>query len=324
VIKQMEQVLASLFAVDVCFHGEMSNHLHVILRACPEVVRRWSDREVVRRWLTITKLRRNGTDQVAAPTEPRIAQELKSRKRVRKFRRRLADISWFMGALCESLSRQFNRESGTSGAFWEHRFKCRRLVDEASILVCGIYVDLNPIRAGEAQTPEQALHTSAYDRIRGLRFRRGRSRESAAPSNDTQCPDGWLAELRLAEGGEATERSDSAATASVSRHCQPSRRASDVGLLPMSLESYLELLDWTGRQLRTDKRGTIPGHLEPILTRLGIQRSSWLGAVRDFSQRFGLVVGSSHAVAQAARAIGRRWYHGQAACAATFRPRPSA
>jgi hypothetical protein len=318
VIELMEQVLAGLFAVDVCFHAEMTNHLHVILRTCPEVVRRWSDREVVRRWLTITKLRRNGTDRVVPPTEARMARELRSRQRVREIRQRLCDISWFMGALCENLSRRFNRESGTSGAFWEHRFKCRRLVDEAAILLCGIYVDLNPIRAGEVRTPEQALHTSAYDRIRGLRFRRGRSRESAPPADDDQCPDGWLAELTLREAGHACGHGDPAATACAREQPQPRRRASDDGLLPMSLENYLKLLDWTGRQLRVDKRGAIPGHLAPILTRLRIERSNWLEAVRDFSDKFGSVVGSCQKVSEAARAAGGRWYCGQSACESTF------
>jgi hypothetical protein len=318
VIRRMEEVLACLFGVEVCFHAEMSNHLHLILRTCPDVVRRWSDREVVRRWLTITKLRRNGTDQVAEPTEARMAQELKNPARVRQLRRRLADISWFMGALCEGLSRRFNRESGSCGAFWEHRFKCRCLIDEASILVCGMYVDLNPIRAGEAQTPEAALHTSACDRIRGLRHRRGRSRESAAPCEDTECPDGWLAELSLPEAGRGQLQSDARSSTATGQNDQPRRRASNCGLLPMSLESYLELLDWTGRRLQDGKHGAIPAHLAPILQRLGIVQSSWLDAVAEFPEKFGLAVGSCQAVAEAAQALGRRWFRGKGNCASTF------
>src|SRR5271157_2270463 len=42
-----------------------------------------------------------------------------------------------------------------------------------------------------------------------------------------------------------------------------SRRASDRGLLPMTLESYLTLLDWTGRQLRAGTHGVIPPALLP-------------------------------------------------------------
>jgi hypothetical protein len=39
------------------------------------------------------------------------------------------------------------------------------------------YVDLNPIRAGIAKTPEESEFTSIYERIRGLRI-------GAAPTED--------------------------------------------------------------------------------------------------------------------------------------------
>ncbi len=56
-------------------------------------------------------------------------------------------------------------EDGFKGTFWEDRYQCRNLVDEAAILICGMYIDLNQIRAGEASTPESSRHTSAYNRI---------------------------------------------------------------------------------------------------------------------------------------------------------------
>ena len=56
-------------------------------------------------------------------------------------------------------------------------------------------------------------------------------------------------------------------------------RASDNGFLAMSLESYLKLLDWTGRQLRSDgKRGRISPEVAPILERLGITSGVWCDA----------------------------------------------
>jgi hypothetical protein len=50
-LHEMQQQLAGLFGLDIAFHAEMSNHLHVVLRSRPDVVETWSDGEVVRRWL---------------------------------------------------------------------------------------------------------------------------------------------------------------------------------------------------------------------------------------------------------------------------------
>jgi hypothetical protein len=44
----------------------------------------------------------------------------------------------------------------------------------------------------------------------------------------------------------------------------------------MSRGAYLALLDWTGRQVRSDKRDAIPDHLAPILERLRIRSGHWL------------------------------------------------
>lgn len=40
--------------------------------------------------------------------------------------------------------------------------------------------------------------------------------------------------------------------------------------LPFRLADYLELVDWTGRILRNDKRGAISGGLRPLVERLQI------------------------------------------------------
>jgi len=37
--------------------------------------------------------------------------------------------------------------------------------DEAGLLACLMYVDLNPIRAAMVQAPERSQYTSAYNRI---------------------------------------------------------------------------------------------------------------------------------------------------------------
>ncbi len=101
--------------------------------------------------------------------------------------------------------------------------------------------------------------------------------------------------------------------------CTSGFRASDKGLLPMSLDDYLRLLDWTGRQVREDKRGAIPADLAPILERLGIVPEEFVETVTTFSRRFPRLAGPVEQLAARAKEVGRRWLHGVRQAARVFR-----
>jgi len=313
----LQEQLAGLCAVEIGFHAEMSNHLHVVLRTRPDVAATWSDEDVVRRWLKIAKLKRGSSDASWEPSDKRVQLELADPRRVATLRRRLSSVSWFMAALCENIARRANSEDRCRGRFWETRFECRELADESAILVCGMYVDLNQIRAGEAATPEESEHTSAYDRIEGRKSKEPASqsqlaKQSRAARKDAAAArrDRWLCELTLDESPAADiPAGESGATP---------WRATDKGLLPISLDDYLELLDWTGRQVRADKRGAIPAHLAPILDRLHIRPDRWLETVTDFNALFGRIAGRTQNIVQAAERLHRRWLFGASAAAQVF------
>ena len=156
--------LGSVFAIDLYAYAVMSNHYHIVVRINAAGVDEWSDREVAKRWLQLFKgpeiVRHwlSGDDLVDGDT--RIVHRY-----IHAWRERLCDLSWFMRCLNESIARMANREDRCSGRFWEGRFKSQALLDERALLACMAYVDLNPIRAGLAQTPETSKYTSVQDRL---------------------------------------------------------------------------------------------------------------------------------------------------------------
>ena len=83
--------------------------------------------------------------------------------------------------------------------------------------------------------------------------------------------------------------------------------------MPISQEEYFQLVDWTGRTLRDDKRGAIPAHLAPILERLKINKTHWINGIQHYGSYFYSVVGSFHNLMDECKKQGRRWLKGQRA-----------
>ena len=279
-IRDRLEVLARIFAVDVLGFAVMSNHLHVVVRTRPDVVKTWSDDEVALRWWNLFPQRREKDGSPAEPTESELNHIRNDASGLKEKRRRLSNVSWFMKCLSEPIAKRGNREEKVSGHFWEARFKAQPLLDEMAIAACMAYVDLNPIRAGLASSPESSDFTSVQERIAD---RQSVTAVSTVDAQDQRVEHGvnagWLAPVALDPPQKKVREKPSA------------RRASNKGCLPMSLDQYLKLLDWTGRQLRRDKAGKIPAEFDPILERLDCSEESWLDLVQNFRKRFRMEAG---------------------------------
>ncbi|QTE88248.1 transposase [Shewanella algae] len=244
--------LEAVFAIDVAAFAIMSNHLHLVLHIDIETANRWTDREVLEQWHKLFKgdeLTRKFTqgELIEAHEVPRLKHTIAI------YRSRLCDISWFMRCLNEPIARQANQEDNCTGRFWEGRFKSQALLDEAAVLTCMAYVDLNPIRAKMADTPEQSEHTSIRLRIQAA----------------LKCEQ--PARLLPFIGNECSN--------------QPSG-------ITFGLKDYLELVDDTGRCIRNDKRGAISEKSTKLLTQLNIPHENWLKLTTEFGRLFHGPVGT--------------------------------
>ena len=158
------RLLCSVFSVDLCAYAIMSNHYHIVIRVDADQAHEWSDEEVARRWMQVFSgpllMHQYLCNADLTATELERVNELFT-----TWRERLADLSWFMRCINEPIARMANAEDHCTGRFWEGRFKSQALLDERALLACMAYVDLNPIRAAMAKTPEQSDYTSIQERI---------------------------------------------------------------------------------------------------------------------------------------------------------------
>jgi hypothetical protein len=263
----------------------LSNHFHLVLRSRPDVVQTWDDSEVARRWLMLCPLRRDSGGQPAEPSASDLDTIRRNPQRLAEIRSRLSDISWWMRLLTQPLAARANKEENLSGRFWQGRFRGVRLCDESAILACAAYVDLNLIRAAVAQTLEQSRFTSASRRIESLRQSQGEQEnenagQPTAPQTTADQADRFLSPVMIDE-----RRDDIGPVPSSTPY-----RASDKGFLPMTSAQYIQLLDWTARQVLPGKSAT-PSAAPPVLQRLGITARDWSQLVANFSRLYYLVAG---------------------------------
>ena len=323
--------LAAIFAIEVCAYAVLWNHFHTVLRTRPDIVATWSDRDVAARWLTLFPRHCDPQGAPMPPAEEEIRALTDCPLRIAELRRRLCSLSWFMGRLNEFIARAANKEDQVKGRFWEARFKCQALLDEAVIAACMVYVDLNPIRAGLAQSPEESDFTSIQERIRV--WQKETMTTASAPVEAAQGtqPGSFGRDTQMMEdGGEPSSpvptrisamknHSDDAAL-TAGWLCPIQSDSERRGILQITAAEYFDLVDRSGRITRSGKRGVIDPDLAPVLLRIGANPEAWLETISRFGSRFYLAAGMLSNLRNFADQLGRRWLKGVQAARAAFAP----
>lgn len=247
--------LSQVYAIEIGSYAIMSNHYHLVLRINEKEGLTWCDDEVARRWkqlyswplLVEAYLKGKGSD----------AEVFKAQEIIQIWRERLCNLSWYMRSLNEHLARMANKEDNCTGRFWEGRYKSQALLDDAAVLTCMSYVDLNPIRAAIADTPENSNFTSIQQRINNLTQN---NEQEKIVENETVC-------------SKTKKEVSTMINVPLMVLTESDNNPHAIGF---TTQDYLELVDWAGRAIHDNKRGAISETKPPILDRLGLDSDLFL------------------------------------------------
>jgi len=288
--------LTSVFAIDVAAFAVMSNHYHIVTYVDYDRSLTWSDEEVISRWLRLFAPKdKNGVKQKV--TQGHIEELIGDKERIAGYREQLADLSWFMRNINGPIARRANIEDNCKGRFWEGRFKSKLLLDETALITCMAYVDLNPIRAGMCETLEDSEYTSIAERLERWRTKPKASQEEKVTAKTK---------------AEKQEKTDYPWLLGLVGEKQPTNNPYHSSFQPLiAFEDYVKLVEWTGKAMRHDKKGIIPGHIKPVLESLQANPSNWTNTVKHFDSRFFYAVGQINKMMDEAVATGRQWFKGK-------------
>ena len=152
----------------------LSNHFHVLLEVPPKPGAPLADDEILERCRCLYAPRAMEAITWEFQNAQRLGGEALECLR-HKYLRRMWDLSEFMLTLKQKFSLWFNRTHDRVGTLWEARFKSVIVEGEwSSLLKVAAYIDLNAVRAGLVESPEDYRWCGYSEALAGdRRARRG-------------------------------------------------------------------------------------------------------------------------------------------------------
>ena len=257
------KLLTEHFIIGVCAYAVLSNHCHIVLKVNVKQSLKLTNKEVIERWVAIYPSGKSMVEDYLNDTA-NDKQIQAAERTIKLWRERLRSISWFMRALNHYIACKANKEDGCKGHFWESRFTSQALLDDTARLSCMAYVDLNPIRAGIADDLEASDFTSIQERIQALKLaQEACDIDASSKSESSTKVKSYQPEWLLAFGDS---------------NCKTN--------ICFSLADYLDMVYWTGREVRKDKKGYIAPKVPAILKELNLDPDHWLKLSQKFEQLF--------------------------------------
>jgi len=307
----------------------MSNHYHVVLHVDRDRALGWSKKEVCERWMQLYKGHVLVDTWLQNPASLDSAMQDRVNEIIESWRHRLYDLGWFMRGINERIARMANEEDNCKGRFWEGRFKSQALLDEAALLSCMAYVDLNPVRAAIASNLEESDYTSVQQRImahvqdstqdsaeniqKKPKVTQTDTSESKAKNDKNKGKPSSIALKRVKKRLAAQEAIKAQMAEIKDLPVAPlmpfdGRAHVDIhSALPFTPEDYIALVDDTGRCIREGKRGFIGGSSHAVfLSELGIDPDQWLEHIQNFSRAYAHCVGSRENIRHFAQIFERK------------------
>jgi len=161
-LKRLERLAAGFF-LEIHAFCIMSNHFHILATGLEKEARSASKDELIRRYRLIYG---KNAEPPAGTYDSSYQLIPDADGGEERLRRRLGSISRFVQELKQSFSRWYNKRYERYGYLWGDRFKGVIVSKGEAQLACSAYIDLNPVRAGLVQKPEDYRWCSLGLRVR--------------------------------------------------------------------------------------------------------------------------------------------------------------